>query len=239
MPLKKPLRLRLVYFLDWIFNIEKIRGHSFYSKGLNAASIILDLGGNLGAFSKAVASKYGSRTFIIEASPELFAKIDESPSTRKYNYAVSGRNGFAVFHESRNIEAGNIIAPKSNSTGKTFKVESRNFTSLVSELGLDEIDLLKIDIEGAEIEVFDTITNEDLKAVKQITIEFHDSVPIPNVATEDVKRIIEKIISMGFEGIQCGRKNSDWMFINKNHPYFNAPARLYLNLRKLLPKRPD
>lgn len=224
------------YFIDRFFGFRNYRGHSFFDKSLNSTSKVLDLGGNIGEFSKSINSKYKCETFIIEASPYLFSQIDESPAMNKYNYAVGGKNGSVTFYESTNIKDGNIIAPKSNSSGNTFEVECRDFSTLVSELNLKEIDLLKIDIEGAEIELFDHVNKEDLKSVKQITIEFHDSIYIPNVSTDDANRTIDNIMSMGFEGIQFGHRNFNWLFMNKKQFRLNALTKLYLSMRNKLTK---
>ena len=229
MGIKKALKI-----IDHFFGFRNVRGHTFYSKKLSPTATVLDLGANLGGFSKYIASKYKCKTFLVEASPELFAQIDETPLIHKYNYAVASSDGVVTFYESSNIEAGNIVAPKSNSTGNTFEVKSRNFASLIAEIGLKEIDLLKIDIEGAEIQLFDNIKDQDLTCVKQLTIEFHDSVPIPNVSTEDVKRVVNKIISMGFDGIAMGSKNCDWLFLNRKKVCLPVSAKLYLSLRKQL-----
>lgn len=222
--------------LDSLFGFLNVSDHTFYSKKLYPSSIVLDLGANLGYFSKYITSKYQCQAFVVEASPELFAQIDDTPLIHKYNYAVAGNDGFVTFYESSNILAGNIVSPKSNSTGNTFDVKSRTFASLLAEIGIKEIDLLKIDIEGAEIELFDNINDQDLNCIKQLTIEFHDSVPIPNVSTEDVKRVIDKIISMGFDGIAMGRKNFNWLFLNRKKMHLPVMATFYLKLRKYIAK---
>ncbi len=219
-----------------LFGFRNIRGHTFYSKKLLPTSTVVDLGANLGEFSKRIAMKYGCKIIAVEASPELFEEINETPLIRKFNYAVAGSDGFVTFYESRHTSAGNIIGPKSNSTGNTFEVESRKLSSLIAELGLKEIDLLKIDIEGAEIQLFDNIKDYDLMCIKQLSIEFHDSVSIPNVSTEDVQRVINKLKSSGFYGIALGNKNVDWLFINKKSVDLPSSAKFYLNLRKQLSK---
>ncbi len=47
------------------------------------------------------------------------------------------------------------------------------FRELRRRAGVDRIDLLKIDIEGAEIGMFDDCTDEELSSIGQITVEFH------------------------------------------------------------------
>jgi len=39
----------------------------------------------------------------------------------------------------------------------------------------DFIDLMKVDIEGAEYDFFETITDDNLKKVKRLIIEFHNN----------------------------------------------------------------
>jgi FkbM family methyltransferase len=230
----KPRRSK---FLDRLIGFENVRGHTFYSKKLDSTSTVLDLGANQGAFSRLIAAQHKCRTFAVEASPQLFAQIEESPLIHKYNYAVAGNDGVVTFYESTNPEAGNIVAPKSNSSGNRFAVQARSFSSLIAEIGLEEIDLLKIDIEGAEIQLFDNMRPHDLARVKQLTIEFHDSVPIPNVSTEDVERIIARIVAAGFSGVAMGRKNFDWLFWNQKLLRMPPLAKLYLHLRARPPRR--
>jgi FkbM family methyltransferase len=227
---------RALNILDRWFGFRNVRGHTFYSKSLYPKSTVLDLGANLGAFSQHIASKYKCNTYLVEASPALFAQINETALVHKYNYAITGKDGFVTFYESSRIDAGNIVAPNSKSTGNTFEVKARSIASLIAEIGLETIDLLKIDIEGAEIELFDNIGDEDLKHFKQITIEFHDSVTIPNVSPKDVNRVIKKLHSMGFYGIAMGKKNFDWLFWNTKEIRLPSLAKFYLSFRKQLTK---
>ena len=220
--------------LDALFGFRKVRGHTFYSKRLNRTSTVVDLGANQGAFSNYVASKYQCAAFAVEASPALFARIESTALVHKYNYAVASHDGAVAFYESSSIEAGNIIGPKSNSTGNRIEVPARSFRSLILELGLQEIDLLKIDIEGAEIQMFDTLQDQDLLAVKQLTVEFHDAVRIPNVSTREVKRTRDRIVALGFEGVAMGRNNCDWLFYNDKKLCLPPSAKRYLGFRKQL-----
>jgi hypothetical protein len=48
--------------------------------------------------------------------------------------------------------------------------------SLMREFGIDTIDLLKLDIEGAEKELFGAATEEWLPRVRNILIETHERI---------------------------------------------------------------
>jgi len=220
--------------LKSIFGLDHSQGHTFYGRVLDSGSVVVDLGAYQGDFSKYVTTRYGCRACAVEAFPALFAKIDETSLVRKYNYAIAASDGVSIFHESSNGEAGNIIGPKPNSTGNTVEVEARKLSSFFAETGLREIDLLKVDIEGAEVQLFDNVREEDICLVKQITMEFHDSVPIPNVSTKDVRRIIEKIESMGFRGMAMHNKNIDWWFVNEKKLHLPMQTKVYLFLTQLI-----
>ena len=218
--------------LDALFGFRNVRGHTFYAKVLDSRSVVVDLGANQGAFSRCLANRYGCRAVAVEASPALFEQIETTPLLRKYNYAVADQDRVATFYESDNIEAGNILGPKSNSSSVQVQVQARSFRSLVSELGLGQIDLLKVDIEGAEIQMFDALHAQDLSEVIQLTVEFHDSVRIPNVSSEDVRRVCQKILSLGFDGLPMARDNDDWLFLSRTKLRLPPLARRYLSFRK-------
>ncbi len=82
-------------------------------------------------------------------------------------------------------------------------------------LGLEKIDLLKIDIEGAEIALFDSTSNDVLSRIRQITVEFHDFIPELGIQN-DVKRTKLRLQSLGFYCIEWSRTNTDVLFINRH-----------------------
>lgn len=53
-----------------------------------------------------------------------------------------------------------------------FEAECRSVTSIMAELGDDRIDLLKLDVEGAEYEVLESIVAADLD-IRTVCAEFH------------------------------------------------------------------
>jgi FkbM family methyltransferase len=57
---------------------------------------------------------------------------------------------------------------------ETLRCELRTLSSVLRELELDRVDLLKIDVEGAELDVLKGIGGEDWPLIRQIVIEVHD-----------------------------------------------------------------
>jgi FkbM family methyltransferase len=59
--------------------------------------------------------------------------------------------------------------------GSSCEVQGTTISALIEELGWDTIDILKIDIEGAEREVFSAIDTAVLNRVRTIAVELHDN----------------------------------------------------------------
>jgi FkbM family methyltransferase len=57
---------------------------------------------------------------------------------------------------------------------ETLRCELRTLSSVLRELQLEHVDLLKIDVEGAELDVLEGIRDEDWPLIRQIVIEVHD-----------------------------------------------------------------
>ena len=63
--------------------------------------------------------------------------------------------------------------------------------------GHRQIDLLKIDIEGAEYEVLDSLLEKRLP-VKQVLVEFHHDI-LPGIARRKTVRMILKMVACGYK----------------------------------------
>ena len=84
------------------------------------------------------------------------------------------------------------------------------------EREIKAIDLLKVDIEGAELELFENFSIEFLEKIRQVTIEFHDHLNIGDIPR--IKSIIKKMKKNGFYVLNFSHFTyGDIMMINKKH----------------------
>ena len=81
------------------------------------------------------------------------------------------------------------------STDKTIDCQVRKLSTLMKKFNHEKIDLLKMDIEGSEYEVIDSIIHIP-DTVRQFCVEFHHF--CTNKTIEDTKNCILKIKSLGF-----------------------------------------
>jgi FkbM family methyltransferase len=193
----------------------KVCGHTLYAPDLTPGQVVLDLGAHRGMFSNELATRYGCRCHAIEASPDLYREIPAMDRVTKYNYAVSSHTGSRDLTIAQNAEASSIIGVVDSETRGTVRVSAIDLQTFVSEHDIDRIDILKVDIEGAEVEVLDAAPDQLLQSVRQITIEFHDFNGV--VSLHDVRRVRQRLKRLGFA---CFRlppwRYVDTLFVNRD-----------------------
>lgn len=190
-----------------------IRGHHIHDGLLNSDSIIVDLGGHKGEFSSIISERFHCMCHVVEAMPELYASIKQTRNIRTYNYAASDSDGVMSFHLSENPESNSLIR-KTEEHAQTIEVPTISMSSLLKKHDISRIDALKMDIEGAEIAVFRGMSDELLRSIKQITVEFHDFIPEMHME-QDVLDVISRLESLGFACIVFSRHTHfDVLFLN-------------------------
>jgi len=138
---------------------------------LNRGGVVLDIGANIGCFSVYCASK-GAQVYAVEPEPnnlEVLKKNIELNGMQDkifvIDYGVSNFNGVAVID---NSGGGSTI--KDNKPGSTIKIIS--FDDLLAHFSIEEVDVLKIDIEGSEKELILGASRESINKCNYITMEF-------------------------------------------------------------------
>ncbi|BAZ10112.1 hypothetical protein NIES4071_19260 [Calothrix sp. NIES-4071] len=207
--------------------LVSLRGHHFYANLINHNSIVVDLGSHLGEFSHQISTLAGCKCYAIEALPSLYVKIQETPLVKKFNNAISLSNQPVKFGVTDNPEFNHIDKWSVDNVIETITVEGISLESFMQEQHIQSIDLLKMDIEGAEIDLFQSLSDASICRIKQITVEFHDFI-FP-IATE-VKFIKNRLKKLGFYCIVFSKKhNGDVLFLNKK--YCNIPIIYFIYIR--------
>lgn len=168
-----------------------VRGHHIYQSGLDSASVVLDAGAHRGEFSRTLGRAYGCQCYALEPNPELFKTLPTDGKCMSLPWALSGNCRRARFELSENPEAGHMGATADSHWG-SIEVETVTLAAAMERLNLAKVDLLKLDIEGAEFEVFAKTSDALLREIGQITVEFHDFIEGCGTA-QDVRRIFRRL----------------------------------------------
>ena len=140
--------------------------------------LILDCGGNIGCSAVYLANKYpNAQIYSIEPEKDNFKLLTFNTAfydnVHPIRSAMWNKETFIRVEDKGFGVAGFMTFETTADDAAALKTTT--IPKLLSESGLDEIDLLKIDIEGAEKEIFSAPdVDEWLPKVKVLPIELHD-----------------------------------------------------------------
>lgn len=165
---------------------------------LNEISVVVDLGGYEGEFAYNIYEKYKCNVYVFEPFLSYCKSIEDrfanNEKIKVYNYGVSGKtenlhivdsNDGSYLLESREIE------DISNLKIETVKVKS--FKEIYEEIGVDTIDLLKINVEGSEYDIMKNIFNSNLTSkINNYQIQFHHISSESEKLLHDIRKELSK-----------------------------------------------
>ena len=193
--------------------LEAIYDHTVHPRYLRAQSHVLDLGANYGRFAQAITARFGCRCTAVEPSPGPFAAIAESPLIAKVQAAAAATSGTLPFHIAVDSIASSLSPPET--VVDVIDVHALSLPELFDLVGARPLDLLKMDIEGAEIELLDTCPASILHQIRQITVEFHDHNGI--TPASEVSATLARLHKLGFFSVRMSRHgHHDTWIINRN-----------------------
>jgi FkbM family methyltransferase len=183
-----------------VFN--EIAGYKVYHNdfvNVEENDVVIDIGFNYGLFSMISLKNNPSKIIAFEPNPKLvsnYQKFFNNEKIELYQKAVSNRTGIIIFNENNDPGMSTLLSDiNTHNINATYEVELINFYQFLQENNINQIDYLKVDCEGGEYDIFDSIPNEYLtNQVKKIALEFHHK-----FEDEKVQKLYNKIISCGFE----------------------------------------
>lgn len=194
--------------------IDLVEFHSFFPRFITADSVVLDLGANVGNFSRKMKSRYGGSYIGAEASPTIFEVLQQNGSLKSYNIAMHDHVGAIELNLSSDILSSSVFQATLHPVLDQVQVQCMDLESFARHAGASRIDLLKIDIEGAEIPMLAACSDDFLRQIPQITIEFHDFCGI--TPPHEVTRCIERMKTLGFDFIRFSRVgHQDTLLVNR------------------------
>ena len=181
------------YILNEIF-YEKIYNNDFVCVAEN--DIVFDIGFNYGFFALDALTYKPNKVIGFEPNPKLVKLFNELDidSVELHQVAVSDKVGSTIFYENNFSGKSSIHSYiNSDTSSNSYEVNICSFNDMAEQY--DVIDYLKVDCEGAEYEIFESIPKEFLtNRIRKIALEFHH-----NINDIKVVNLISKIKECGFE----------------------------------------
>ncbi len=204
------------------FLYSEIYQDKVYTSGgisLKEDSVVVDAGANIGLFTIYVLEKFPkSSVYAFEPSPETFKVLKEN--TKKYSsrckifeVGLSNKEEEAKFHFYPNFSTFSTFYPDHLSMGGDKSrmenvVDSKSaeaalvpkeeicklvtLSSIIEKEKIKQIDLLKMDVQRAELYVLEGIKDNDWVKIKQIAFELH------HIGEEETKKIDQLLSQKGY-----------------------------------------
>lgn len=158
---------------------------------LTRNSLVLDVGGYTGQWASDIFARYCCQIQVFEPVPEFADKITgrfkENPSIRVFNFGLSGKT----------CESEISVNADSSSHTREFpqktKIKLKNISEWLKENTIEHIDLIKINIEGGEYELLESLFDSNqIPKIRFLLIQFHDFVPDAASKREQLRKQLEK-----------------------------------------------
>jgi FkbM family methyltransferase len=193
--------------------IEQINGHSVVADWISSDSSVLDLGANVGTFSKEVHRRFGCSTIAVEPNADLHRRLDMLAIRRLCGTLVTLDGRDVSFSVSENSECSTILRSGQSPVLETRTLRSTRFQDLLPRNSRNRVDWVKMDIEGVEIEILAGCDEETLLSIDQLSVEFHESNGLTDVHV--VEECIARLRAFGFRAYRGSFKDyCDVLFIN-------------------------
>lgn len=166
----------------------------------NVGWVVIDIGAFKGLYSLICLDLIGDKghVVVVEPNQKLYLELKKIELDKKseelsiLNCAISSKNEFLKLNISESFPSTSSISSEHTSrfdrNFKSILVEGITLDKLIERENLDKIDLVKIDVEGAELDVLFGAVNSLLnKKIKRFIIEVHQDV----VNIKQVKKILK------------------------------------------------
>jgi FkbM family methyltransferase len=152
---------------------------------LGCESVVIDLGGYEGSWAERLTSYYNVHMHVFEAHPGFASALQKAMAGRKkttvHPVALASANGTFSLTEDGD-------GSRADATGKIVckSVEAKAY---LTAIGVEKIDLLKINIEGGEYDILPHLIDMDLISnVKILQVQFHRYSEADERARDDIIR---------------------------------------------------
>lgn len=184
---------------------------------LDSTSIMYSFGvGNDISFDLAAIGKFGMQVHGFDPSPQAVAWIANQrlpPQYSFHSYGLGTQDGaVAFFSPGRNTGMYSVNAHHRGVTGTSVSLPVHTLSTIVESLKTSTIDVLKMDVEGAEYDLLTSII-ECPVPIRQLLIEFHHRIGVAPLKT--TINCVEQLKSRGFKLFNVSSTSSEFSFLRE------------------------
>jgi FkbM family methyltransferase len=145
---------------------------------LTPESNVIDVGGFEGQWASDIVAMYGCRVEVFEPVPDYAASIERrfarNPQVTVHAAGLAPEDGSITLDVSGDASS----HARADAGGPTITVPLRSVGAVIDALPGQRVDLIKINIEGAEYDLLDHLVDSGLiERIRDVQVQFHTFVP--------------------------------------------------------------
>lgn len=186
---------------------------------LHSGSVVYSFGiGKDISFDRKVMKKHRCPVFAFDPTPKSIAYIKDlspGPEFHFFEFGISDVSGTEKFYLPKNKKgvSGSMLFSGVMDQDDFLEVDMRSIADITRDLGHDHIDVLKMDIEGSEYQVLESILRSGIPVV-QLLVEFHDRFFEGDVRS---RKTVMMLREHGFEIFGASLSYEEISFIHPGH----------------------
>jgi FkbM family methyltransferase len=194
-------------------------GWNVVTTRIDTHSIVYSFGvGEDASFDTALIEKFDLTLHAFDPTPKSIDWVNRQGFSNHFvmhNYGIATFDGEAFFNPPENPDhISHTLLDRSSTKANAISVPVKKLSTIMKELGHDQIDILKMDIEGAEYEVIKDISKSGIRP-RQILVEFHHR--FPGVGIKRSNEAIDRLRSMGYQLFSVSATNEEFCFIQNSN----------------------
>jgi FkbM family methyltransferase len=183
---------------------------------LNEQSVVYSFGvGEDASFDIGLLEAFGMSVHAFDPTPQSLAWVSEQQFPDRFvmhPVGIASFDGEVTFNPPENpSHISHTMLERPSTSARAITVPVQRLSSICADLGHENIDILKIDIEGAEYDVIDDILASDIRP-GQFLIEFHTR--FPGVGKTRTQNAIELLRSAGYVLYHVSPSNEEFCFVH-------------------------
>ncbi len=186
---------------------------------LDSGSIVYCVGcGEDISFDLSLIDKVGCNILGFDPTPRAIQYVKKvTINNTKYHFNEVGlwdKDDVLKFYAPKNSDHVSHSLLNLQRTSKYFEAKVKRLSTIMQEHNHKKIDLLKLDIEGAEYKVINSIIEDELD-IKIICVEYDEYFnPLDSSYKLRIKQSINKLVNAGFS-LVCTQGNGNYTFVKR------------------------